>query len=74
MARELTKEEKEKILKVAHSIHSGQMKTLEGAKKIGLWLGMDQEVKAYVKKCSICQLQRLQESKVEQILYFQIYL
>ena len=41
-ARELTKEEKEKILKEAHSTHLGEMNTLERAKKIGLCLGMVQ--------------------------------
>ena len=44
--RELTKEEKEKILREAHSAHLGEMNTLERTKKIGLWLGMDHEIKA----------------------------
>ena len=34
------------------------MNTLERANKIGLWLGMDQEIKTYAKICPVCQLQK----------------
>ena len=54
--RELTEEEKETIIKEAHSTHLGKMNTLERAKRLGLWSGMDQKIKNYVKKCPICQL------------------
>ena len=42
--RELTKEEKQAIIKEAHSTHLGEKNTLEKAKTIGLWLGMDNEI------------------------------
>ena len=29
---------------------------MERAKRLGLWSGMDQKIKNYVKKCPICQL------------------
>ena len=63
--RELTKEEKETIIKEAHSTHLGEMNTLERAKRIGLWTGMDQEIKNYVKKCTICQLHKTTRIKYQ---------
>ena len=56
--RELIKEEKQAIIKEAHSTHLGEKKTLEKAKTIGLWLRMDNEIKKYVQSCPICQLQK----------------
>ena len=56
--RELTKKEKQAIIKEAHSTHLGEENTLEKAKTIGLWLGMDNEIKKYVQCCPICQLQK----------------
>ena len=38
--------------------HFGEKNTLEKAKNIGLWLGMDNEFKKYVQSCPICQLQK----------------
>ena len=60
--KELTKEEKQAIIKEAHSTHLGEKNTLEKAKIIGLWLGMDNEIKKYVQSCPICQLQKTQNS------------
>ena len=56
--RELTKEEKQSIIKETHYTHLGEKNTLEKAKTIGLWLGMDNEIKKYVQACPICQLQK----------------
>ena len=68
--RELTKEEKSNIIKEAHSFHMGETNILEKAKKIELWIGMDQEIKNYVRKYPICQLQKTTRVKnqVESIL------
>ena len=71
--RVLTKEEDEKILKEAHLTHLGEMNTLERAKKIGLWLRMDQEVREYVIKCPICQLQKTKRIKSQAKKYTRRY-
>ena len=56
--RELTKEERKQIIKEAHRDHTGEQNTIEKAKRIGIWTNMDQDIKDYVKKCPICQLQK----------------
>ena len=59
----MPKEEKQAIIKGAHSTHLGEKNTLEKAKTIGLWLGMDNEIKKYVQSCPICQLQKTTRMK-----------
>ena len=61
--REFTKDEKQAIVKEAHSTHLGEKSTLEKAKTIGLWLGIDSEFKKYVQFCPICQLQNTTRMK-----------
>ena len=57
--RELTNKEKTTILKEAHSTHMGKKNTLDRAKKLGHWVGMDDDIIKYVKSCAICQLQKI---------------
>ena len=47
----------------SHSTHLGERNTLEKAKTIGLWLGMENEIKKYVRSCPICQLQETKRIK-----------
>ena len=61
--RELTKEDKQAIIKETHSTHLGKKNTLEKARTIGFWLGMDNEMKKYVQSCPICQLQKTTRMK-----------
>lgn len=56
--RELTKEERKAIMEEAHKGHLGEHKTLDQARKLGHWIGLDKDVIKYVKKCPICQLQK----------------
>ena len=55
LTRELTKEEKRKIMLEANSTHLGEKNTIEKARKIGLWHGLD-DIKKFVQSCPICQL------------------
>ena len=55
--RELTKEEKKKIIQEAHSTHLGEKNTIEKARKTAIWNGMDEYIKRFVQSCPICQLQ-----------------
>ena len=56
--KELTKEEKKKIILEAHSTHLGEKNTIEKSRKIGIWHGMDEDIKRFVQSCPICQLQK----------------
>ena len=58
----MTKEEKQAIIE-AQSTHLGEKNTLEKAKTISLWLGMDNEIKKYVHSFPICQLQKTRRIK-----------
>ena len=46
--RDLTKEEKESIMKESHVNHSKERHTLEKARKLGIGLGMDKEIIDYM--------------------------
>ena len=56
--RELKKDERETILKESHQNQLGEHNTLDREKKLGHWAGMDNDVKKFVKKCPIFQLQK----------------
>ena len=56
--RELNNEEKLKIIKESHANHLREKNTIDKAKRIGQWLGMDEEIKRYVKSCPVCQIQK----------------
>ena len=49
-------------MKESHAEHLGK-NTLERAKKLGIWLGMDKEILNYVKKCLTCQIQKTTQIK-----------
>ena len=61
--RELTKEEKRKIMLEAHFTHLGEKNTIEKARKTGIWNGMDEYIKRFVQSCPICQLQNTVQIK-----------
>ena len=57
--RELNNEQKLKIIiKESYANHLGEKNTVDDAKRIGQWLGMDEEIKRYVKYCSVRQIQK----------------
>lgn len=59
---ELTKEDKLKIIKEVHGSpigqHFGENKSIEKAKRLGIWRGMEEDIIKYVKSCPVCQLQK----------------
>ena len=61
--RELNNEEKSKIIKESHANHLGEKNTIDKAKRIGQWLEMDEEIKRYVKPCTVCQIQKTTRMK-----------
>ena len=56
--REITKEEKNKIIKEAHSDHLGEQNTLDKAQKLEICQNMEQDIAKYVKSCLICPLNK----------------
>ena len=57
--RELTKEKKQAVIKEAHSTHLGEKNPMEKIKTIGLWLGIENEIKKYVQSHPILHYQRI---------------
>ena len=55
---ELTRKEREEILKEAHGSimnqHFGENRTIYKARQLGEWKNMQDNVIKYVKKCPIC--------------------
>ena len=60
---EITNEEKEEIIRECHGItaaqHFGENKSIQRARELATWSNMEQDVIDYVKKCGICQRQKL---------------
>ena len=54
--RQLTKEERKQVIKEAHASNLCERNTIEKARKIGIWLCMDEDIKKYVDSCPIRQL------------------
>ena len=61
--RELTLEEREAIIQVSHGNlstgHFGENKTIIKAKKKGIWKGMEENIIQALKRCKVCQAQKL---------------
>lgn len=59
---ELSKEERLRVIKEAHGSpigqHFGENKSIEKAKRLGIWKGMEEDIIKYVKSCPVCQLQK----------------
>ena len=56
--RELTSDERKSVWQEAYSNHLGEKNTIERARRIGHWNHMDSDIKEFLKKCPIWQLQK----------------
>ena len=56
--RELTKQERGKVMREARGDHLGENNTISKARAKAEWARIDEEIKKYVKSCPICQLQK----------------
>ena len=57
-------------MKESHDNHLGERNTLERARKLGIWLGMDKEIIDHVKKCPTYQFQKTTrvKNKMESVI------
>ena len=66
---ELTKEEKQAILKEMHNKplggHLGMNRTYERMKLFTTWPGMKQELEEYIKQCETCQKNKITQNKTK---------
>lgn len=61
---ELTLDEQQQIIKECHGSimaqHFGENKSIARARELGKWVNMELDIIDYIKKCHVCQIQKLQ--------------
>lgn len=66
---EMTPEEKQRIIKEFHDTpvggHQGMNRTYERIKQYATWVGMKNEIEAYIRKCDLCQRNKLTKPHIK---------